>query len=307
MSPPDSRSTIIFFHQGFSPYLPFVLEQARISNPRARVILLGDARNRIAGIDYEHRICPETSPRRQRFHRVFVHLNTSHLEDERRCIERWLILADFLEREAVGPFWFLDSDAFPLTDLGQMAQAAGGGYAGLPHFFIACFCPEDRAARRFADWILREYEEPDRLRRWQEKFEKFRLGQPGGAVVHDMALSVAFEKEEGLSLRDLHQPCGPWIFDGGEWGGAFLQKTQVPQHGRGREDGIIRVRHNGQTHQLAMLHMQGSDKSHVPGLTPWRAAIVRAFFRPPWYRNLRFLLKYWRNGARYRKYLDSKS
>ena len=50
-SPP---SCIIYFHEGFSPYLPFALRQARISNPDARIILLGDYQNRIQGIQYEH-------------------------------------------------------------------------------------------------------------------------------------------------------------------------------------------------------------------------------------------------------------
>lgn len=302
----NSGPIILYFHQGFSPYLPFALEQARISNPRARLVLLGDRTNLIRGIDYEHHCCPEDSDRRRRFHRAFVHLNTSNLEDERRCIERWLCLADFLETVPPGPFWFLDSDAFPLCNLGQLARDLGGELAGLPHLYGTCYCPEAGVVRRLADWILEQYENPERLHFWTNRFEKFRRGQPGGLVVHDMALITEFESEQGLRLRDLREPCGRWLVDGGAGGGAFLQKKKnAPKIWRSAPDRQIRVRCPAGEFQLAILHLQGNDKSHAAGVTGWRPALALAFFRPSLRRNLKYLCKYFYHGARYHRYLET--
>jgi len=255
-------------------------------------------------IDYEHHCCPENSARRLRFHRAFVHLNTSNLEDERRCIERWLCLADFFEPAPPGPFWFLDSDAFPLCDLGHLARDLGGRLAGLPHLYGTCFCPDAGVVLRLADWILEQYENPGRLRLWAKRFEKFRRGEPGGLVVHDMALITEFENEQGLRLRDLREPCGRWLVDSGAYGGAFLQKKKaLPKIWRSAVDGQIRVRLPAGDFQLAILHLQGNDKSHAAGVTGWRADLVRSFFRPPLRRNLKYLCKYFYHGGRYHRHL----
>ena len=302
----QTPARILFFHQGFSPYLPFALAQARASNPRARVILLGDAANQIHGLGHEHQGCPENSPRRLRFHRAFVHLNTSNLEDERRCIERWLCLADFLEKEPAGPFWFLDSDAFVMADLESLTPILAGQTAGLPHLYGSCFCPDKNLVIRLAEWILQQYEDPACLRSWTEKFLKFRQGDPGGAVVHDMALIIEFERQQNLQLRDLRKPIGSWLVDGGQLGGAFLQnKTTVPRLRRNPPDGEIRVRLKSGEYRMAVVHLQGYDKSHAAGLTAWRPAIVRSFLRSPFRRNLKNLCRYWWNGERYRRYLDA--
>jgi hypothetical protein len=303
----QNRTSIIFFHEGFSPYLPFALAQARKTNPYARLVLLGDSSNRVSGVEYEHQDCSQNSPRRQRFRRAYVHLNNSDLEDERRCIERWLILADFLQKEDHGAFWFLDSDAFPMTDLSCLQDVIGSRLAGIPHLFGTCFCPDSTWVVRLADWILQQYEDPRRLHIWSDKFEKFCLGSTGGAVVHDMALIQEFESENGLRLLDLREPLGPWIVDGGFLGGAYVEKQlRVPKIWRQPHNGQISVRLKRGEFGLAIVHMMGHDKSRVPGLVPWSWPMVKSFLRPPLGRNLRYLVKYCWNGLSYRRYLSCK-
>lgn len=101
---------IIYFHEGYSPYLAFSLWQATQSNPEARVILLGDESNRISGIHYEHHLLSDYSIRLGEFRKIYQHFHPGNLEDERRCIERWLFLAEFVRRQGLKNFIFLDSD-----------------------------------------------------------------------------------------------------------------------------------------------------------------------------------------------------
>jgi len=97
---------IIYFHEGFSPYLPFALKQARLSNSDARIILLGDIQNRIQGIQYEHHLLSDYEGRHQEFLDCYRHFHPGHLGDERRCIERWVYLSEFIKKHKIGSFYF---------------------------------------------------------------------------------------------------------------------------------------------------------------------------------------------------------
>lgn len=113
---------IIYFHEGFSPYLPFALRQARISNPDARIILLGDSENRIKGIPYEHHLLSDFKSRHQEFLECYRHFHPGHLGDERRCIERWIYLSEFLKKQQIEEFLFLDRSEEPRFDSGSLAR-----------------------------------------------------------------------------------------------------------------------------------------------------------------------------------------
>ena len=127
-------SCIIYFHEGFSPYLPFALSQARKSNPDARIIFLGDSQNRIQGIQYEHYLLSDYERRHQEFLDCYRHFHPGHLGDERRCIERWVYLSEFLKKQKIEEFLFLDSDMLLFCDVGEIFSTSRGyDAAGAPN------------------------------------------------------------------------------------------------------------------------------------------------------------------------------
>jgi hypothetical protein len=297
---------IIYFHEGFSPYLPFALRQARISNPDARVILLGDGQNRIHGIEYEHHLLSDYEGRHREFLDCYRHFHPGHLGDERRCIERWVYLSEFLKKQQIEEFLFLDSDMLLFSDVGEiLSKSRGYDAAGAPMFWAFCYFLKKNLVADFTDWIFQQYRNPEVIKKWDTAFLRHLAGEKErGAIIQDMALAKMFIEEKRVRVLDLTQPTNSKIVDSGRLGGAFQHKRKdvdilFQQEAGGPVGTVI----GGITLALTAVHVAGFYKNHMPGLTGWSWAIFRSFFRPNYRKNIKQLFWYGLNGFRYRCYL----
>ena len=297
---------IIYFHEGFSPYLPFALRQARRSNPSARIILLGDSQNRFQEIQYEHHLLSDYDGRHQEFSECYRHFHPGHLGDERRCIERWIYLSEFLKKQQIEEFLFLDSDMLLFSDIREILLTTQGyDAAGAPMFWAFCFFLKKNLVGNFTDWIFQQYRNPAVIEKWGAAFRRHLAGEKEQAgIIQDMALAKMFIEEKGIRVLDLTQPANGKIVDSGRLGGAF-------QHGRKDVDllfqqeagGPVETVIGGNTLALTAVHVAGFYKNHIPGLTGWSWPVVKSFFRPNYRRNIKQLFLYGLNGLRYRGYL----
>ena len=302
----DERVVLLFFHEGFSPYLPFVIWQARKSNPSARILLLGDRRNQMEGMDYEHHLDPGPSTRRKEFLSMYQHFHPGNLEDERRCIERWIRLADFLKTQDLREFLFLDSDMLFFEDVKLLLpQWRGYDAAGAPLFYSFCHFFRAGLVEEFAEWILDQYRNPKVMKQWASEFDAYiSSGGKQGSIIQDMALADRFVQTKGVRMLDVTQPANGKMVDSGKWGGSYMQGRASTDRLCQRAVGeTVRIWNSSGWLQLSAVHVQGNDKSHIPGLTGWAFPIVRSFWRPNFRRNLKFLIKYAWNGILFRRYL----
>jgi len=300
---------IIYFHEGFSPYLPFALSQAARSNPSARIILLGNEQNKIKGISYEHHMLSDYSSRHQEFVNSYRHFHPGCLEDERRCIERWIFLAEFVQKHRIEEFLFLDSDTLLFEDVRVLFERCHGYDAGgTPIFTGLCAFLKKDLVPDFADWILEQYRDPAVVQAWERRFQKHMEGERDeGAVIQDMALAMMFIRERRIRVLNLTQPKQGKMVDSGQFGRAF-------QHGTKETDIMIQAQpgavvstiQGGERIDLTAVHVNGYYKNHMPGLTGWTGAVICSFFRPNYRRNLKQLCIYLWNGFRFRYYLKKK-
>ena len=302
-SPP---SCIIYFHEGFSPYLPFALRQARISNPDARIILLGDNQNRIQGIQYEHHLLSDYESRHQEFLDCYRHFHPGHLGDERRCIERWVYLSEFLKKQKIEEFLFLDSDMLLFCDVREILSTSRGyDAAGAPMFWAFCYFLRKNLVQEFSEWIFQQYQNPSVVKKWEERFRRHLDGEKEQTgIIQDMALAQIFIEERGIRVLDLTQSTNGKLVDSGRLGGAFQQKrkdvdTLFQQEAGGAVETVVA----GITVPLAAVHLAGFYKNHMPGLTGWSWPIFRSFFRPNYRKNIKQLFRYGLIGFQYRRYL----
>lgn len=298
---------IIYFHEGFSPYLPFTLWQATRSNPKARTILLGDQHNKIRGIPYEHCLITDYSKRHQEFVQAYQHFHPGCLEDERRCIERWIYLAEFVQKHRIDEFLFLDSDVLLMEEVGGIFQRCRGHDAGgAPSFFGFCAFIKKGLVPDFANWILEQYGNPAVMRDWGQRFKAHLGGEKdAGAVIQDMALAKMFIHERGIRVLDLCVPREGKMVDSGQYGRAFQHGTREENLLiQARPGGAISTRQKGGRVDLLAVHVNGYYKNHLPGITGWSGPVVRSFFRPNYRRNLKQLCLYLWNGFRFRNYLS---
>jgi len=295
---------IIYFHEGFSPYLPFALSQARKSNPDARIILLGDSQNRIQGIQYEHHLLADYESRHQEFLDCYQHYHTGHLGDERRCIERWIYLSEFVQKNDIHEFIFLDSDALLFSDMqGLTEKWRGHDAAGTPYFFGFCYFERKGLVTDYAEWILQQYKSQATMEKWRNLVEKSK--SQGNAVnITDMTLAQMFIEENRIKMLNAGAALDEKMIDMGMLGGAFLQgrkdKDRLFQEKAG---GKVWTLLKGNACEVVIVHIAGFYKNHIAGLCGWSWPVLKSFFRPNYRRNLKQLFWYGLNGFRFRRYL----
>jgi len=258
------------------------------------------------GMDYEHHLDPGPSIRRNEFLSMYQHFHPGNLEDERRCIERWIRLADFLKTQDLREFLFLDSDMLLFEDVKLLLpQWRGYDAAGAPLFYSFCHFFRAGLVEEFAEWILDQYRNPKVMKQWAIEFDAYiSSGGKEGSIIQDMAIADRFVQTKGIRMLDVTQPANGKMVDSGKWGGSYMQGRASTDRLCQRAVGeTVRIWNSSGWLQLSAVHVQGNDKSHIPGLTGWAFPIVCSFWRPNFRRNLKFLIKYAWNGRLFRCYL----
>jgi hypothetical protein len=105
----DGSVPIVFIHQQNSEHLKYSLAQAKASNPRSTVFLLGDDSNSQHPCA-EHHQFSDYFAGAAGFERVYKHYSTHGRDFERLCFQRWFILRDFLAAHHIDKCVYLDSD-----------------------------------------------------------------------------------------------------------------------------------------------------------------------------------------------------
>ena len=106
---------IVFIHQTNSDYLKYSLRQAKASNPRSTVYLLGDATNATHDC-VEHRQLADYSKESDYFKRIYRHYSTQNVDYELFCFQRWFILKEFLHAHNLQACLYLDTDTMLYAD-----------------------------------------------------------------------------------------------------------------------------------------------------------------------------------------------
>jgi len=122
MTQPPFHGPIVTLFRGNTWFLPYTLYQARKANPTAEIILLGDHQNRHLGCICTHHRCDQYATSAERLKRVYRHKSIWGHDFEYVCIERWFILAEFMEKEGLTSCLYLDSDILVYNDLTAAAR-----------------------------------------------------------------------------------------------------------------------------------------------------------------------------------------
>jgi hypothetical protein len=114
---------IIIIHSGYASYLIRVLLQAKTTNPKSEIILLGNQENQFLNfVRHEpiERYC--TSAKAFEAHYAKKHRSSNSYEYELFCFQRWFVLLEFMEAHGIKQCVHLDSDVMLYADLSQEAK-----------------------------------------------------------------------------------------------------------------------------------------------------------------------------------------
>ena len=307
MNKPDNSplAPVILYHTSFLPYLPFSLWQNQRTNPDRELILIGDRSNRIAGLPYRHEFEDGYRGLLGELYASYHHMCSAHVGDEQRALGRWFVLSEFLRKNQIEHFYFLDSDFLLFDRLSEWeADWERDEMIGTPLLWGFSFLRSARAVHEFCQWVLRLYQEPARREAIRQKYAS------AGSGLAEMGLMSEFFLEAGLPIRNVNwrNPEARACFDDGFFGSSYRYHPVDFRSLRQRKvNGPIGYVQDARRRRLHGIHFIGHQKNQIPGFTGWSPVVWRAFFRPNYRRNMKWLLQYLWNGQRCRSRLARQS
>ncbi len=204
---------IIFIHSRNNDYLPLSLWKARETNPNREIILLGDGQNAHFSFLVRHENISKYRKRADAFREKFVNFSTNPSDFERICLERWLILEEFLLSQGLEKCLYLDSDVLLYDDIeidARRFSAFGMTVAGISGH--TNFISRVSALSDFCLWIEAAYQSPESLRILEEKYALFRQTHDAGGI-SDMTFFTEFREARPDALLDIGQPADGKLYD----------------------------------------------------------------------------------------------
>ncbi|MBW4538634.1 MAG: hypothetical protein KME43_05740 [Myxacorys chilensis ATA2-1-KO14] len=263
---------IITIHHGYVPYLLHVLAQAKATNPRSEIILLGDSSNSIISF-VTHRNTSDYFEEAQKFEEFYQdkHRSPNPYKYELTCFQRWFILKEFMEKNHIERAVHIDSDLMLYADMTKEStkfedceftiQNQGCGH----NSFIRL-----SGIRKFCKLIMDTYSDPDLfaiIEQQQKEREEQRKGhsvmQIGG--ISDMSLLRRFYQINGDNICSTSQILDDSVFDlkiDSASGGFEMQNSLKKIQWMNQQPFCKNLELN-RLIKFNSLHFQGDSKRHI--------------------------------------------
>lgn len=162
---------IIFVHSGDAEHLRIATRQARISNPGADVILIGDADNRSMKWPTRHFNIADYHQDVGVFRANYRHRSPNSPPFEMFCFERWFVITKWMREHNVDQAWICDSDLMIYSDLAEVATRFTEFDLGIA-FISGHSLMVNRRERleEFCDFINRMYTDPTQIAKFDDLF-----------------------------------------------------------------------------------------------------------------------------------------
>jgi hypothetical protein len=273
---------IIIISFGNPWYLKFILSQAKYTNPKSRIILLGDKSN-IGYLDIEHYCFDDFNANINKLNEAYVHLSSNPYKFELFCIQRWIYLYNFLSKKNIQECFVMDSDILLYESIEKYSHHIPDNKLSL--YFEEnssklsasagnIFIKNNSTLNDFIDYIFSLYsnQNSDDFNILKKHFQDLvELNQNGG--VCDMSLFYMYYlKNEQLffNLFDFHTD---FIMDDSLNSASYGKLTFEMDQGikkikwKSKTPYFILKEPNGKQIKSPLLHFQGDLKKIIPNFT----------------------------------------
>jgi hypothetical protein len=255
---------IIFFHQGNSDFLKYSLRQAKFYNPDSDIYLLGnESNNKFPFI--KHHLITDYNYDANQFAKIYKHFSTNSYQFELLCFQRWFVIREFIEKNKIDKFLYLDSDILLYCNATEVFRLYDN------YKFTICetrspHCSYFTSARTLDElcrFINSLYEDESLLCRSEKEFnDRLSRGLQGG--VCDMSAFYEFSKVNPGKVADLVSINDNSVFDDN----FNLSQGYEIEYGRKKiywRDGLPYGKHlaDGRLIRFNALHFQGHAKSMI--------------------------------------------
>ncbi len=204
---------IVFFSLGFRDDLQCAVLQARASNPKAEIVLLGDSTNNRFRSLVKHVNVYDHFEYACAFSKYYKHLSNNSHWIELLCYQRWFVLLKYMEQEGLESVFHVDTDVLIYSDVREMYK----NYTDCAFNFAkrtsghTLFINGVENLRKFCDFIMDVYTNAEKLARLEKIYADMPEGAPGG--ICDMTLIKMFCATDEITNKDGSEIIGDEVFD----------------------------------------------------------------------------------------------
>lgn len=205
---------IVLIHIGNSPYLKYSIEQARQSNRRSPIILIGDEDSDQGYPQAEFFLMNHYLGDALEFVKVYEHMNTNSRDFELFCFIRWFLLFDFMRKHNLKNAVYIDSDIMLYENMYHEQFALYEYDLAIAGVAPPALINNIEALAAFCSFAVECYTDPQRLSWLKNRFDMMQAnGQRGGNC--DMTIWELFVRQTDYRLYDLSQLCQGATYDKG--------------------------------------------------------------------------------------------
>lgn len=251
---------IVFIHSFNHDYLPISLWKARETNPNSEIFLIGDSWNAHFGGFVTHVLKEKYSKEADLFAKNFVNFSTNPSDFELVCLQRWMVLEQFLREKNFEKCLYLDSDVLLFDSISSDAfrfSNYGMTIAGISGH--TNFIQNRMVLSEFCDWIKLSYSTSSKIKGTKEKYLEFRKYNEAGGI-SDMTYFTEFREKFPEKILDIGNPIEGKMFDITITYTKGLQSNSGLKELDWRSGKPFAKTLNGEEIEMRSIHFQGNSK-----------------------------------------------
>ncbi len=186
---------IVIIHTGFDKYVVHTLKQLRKTNPNSNIFLITDDNYKEYN-KYSTFVDIKSLLKKDSIHfaNIYVHFGKSNPKFEMFCMQRWIILRDFMIEYSIDSCIHIDSDVLVFSDLsGALIPFNNYSISLSNNLALSMYIRDISILDEFVNFLLLKYGDKNQLQSLSDMFyntDRCRNGVAGS--ISDMDLSREF-------------------------------------------------------------------------------------------------------------------
>ncbi len=219
---------IVIIHTGFVKYLIYTLRKIKETNKNANIFLISDKEYKeyfkySSFVDIKKLYKEESIE----FKNKYIHLGKSNPNYEMFCMQRWIILKDFMKEYNIRECFYIDSDILLFSDLNEALNPFNKYNISLANNLgLSMYIKDVKVLEEFSKYLLFKYTNEKEINKLKSMYydDPNRVNNGVAGSISDMDLSRDFFSNFNLPVGNLSEIENDSVFDSAiVYGGAEFE------------------------------------------------------------------------------------
>lgn len=207
---------IVIIHTGFAKYLVYTLKKLKETNKNANIFLISDKEYKeYSKYSIFVDIKKVTKEESINFKNKYIHLGKSNPNYEMFCMQRWIILKDFMKEYNLNECFHIDSDILVFSNLDEALKPFFEYNISLAHnLALTMYIRDITILEEFSKYLLFKYTDEKEINKLKDMYYNTdRVNDGVAGSISDMDLSRDFFSYYNLPIGNLSNIENDSIFD----------------------------------------------------------------------------------------------